>query len=412
MEEQILQEAYRKLFIALQKGGFPQIAQVAYELLQRPIIIVNAELKKLAQFPDKPLGDPIWDNYFDERVMTPQMTWQLLEDSIIKESETSEIPIWVNRSLLEELPRLVGNVKVNGVIEGYIGVLFPQKEYTNVHLRLTQLICQTAALEMQKNRHQESSHKAITMAFISDLFQGKIKTQKELIRWTESLKIKLAPRFCVVVTVGDQEKTTLHYVKSIVDQTEPNMFATVLEEKLCILVTKLPKHITPWDFIKTRTKQINNILNMYKLDSGISDIFDNLSHLGNYKYQAEQALKVGRIYRPNQNIFIYNDLVLENMMSYVRENIDPQNYLHPALEFLRLYDRKNGTEYLETLRIYITSMCRNYDTIEKMHIHRNTLLYRIKKIEELTGTSLDDERFCALLLCNFYLLEGHIVTRT
>ena len=94
-------------------------------------------------------------------------------------------------------------------------------------------------------------------------------------------------------------------------------------------------------------------------------------------------------------------------MFNVREYIEPQNYIHPAIETLRVYDRQNGTEYLKTLNVYITSMCRHSATIKKLHIHRNTLLYRLKKIEELTGNSLEDERFCALLLCNFYLLNGN-----
>lgn len=41
-----------------------------------------------------------------------------------------------------------------------------------------------------------------------------------------------------------------------------------------------------------------------------------------------------------------------------------------------------------------------------MHIHRNTLFYRLNRIQELTGISLDDVRLCALLLNNFYLLQS------
>ncbi|KGP75950.1 hypothetical protein JT05_07690 [Desulfosporosinus sp. Tol-M] len=104
-------------------------------------------------------------------------------------------------------------------------------------------------------------------------------------------------------------------------------------------------------------------------------------------------------------MYSYRDFVLENMMSYVRESIDPLNYLHPSIEILRLYGQKNGTAYLQTLRIYINSMCNHSKTIAKMHIHRNTLLYRLNKTQELCGISLEDERICALLLCNFYLFR-------
>ncbi|HHT88522.1 MAG TPA: hypothetical protein GX002_05895 [Clostridiales bacterium] len=406
-DKEILIKAYKKMFLALEKGGFNSIAEAGFEIINLPIIIVDAQLKKLAQYPDKPIGDPIWDKYFDIHEMTPQMTWQLLEDSVINETENSEIPVWINRSLAEDIPRLVGNVRIDGVVEGYVGVLFPNKEYHDIHVQLTQLICRTAAIEMQKNFHHRSSRNALIMAFVRDLFQGKIRNHREFNRWTESLRLNLEPRFCVVVTSGDREKTTLHYVKNIVDETEPTMYAAVIEDKLYVLVTKLSDNITPEDFLKTRVKQIDYLLNMYKLESGVSNIFDDLLSIGTYKYQAEQALNVGRSCRPEANIFVYNELVLENIMFNVREYIEPQNYIHPAIETLRVYDRQNGTEYLKTLNVYITSMCRHSATIKKLHIHRNTLLYRLKKIEELTGNSLEDERFCALLLCNFYLLNGN-----
>lgn len=405
VNDQIFEKAYEQMFLALEKGGFYSIAEAAYRLIKMPIIIVNAELKKLAQYPNKTIGDPIWDKYFNEHEMTAQMTWQLLEDSIIKDSESSEMPVWLDRSLVEDIPRLVGNIKIDGVIEGYVGVLFPGREYSDIHVKLTKLVCQTVAIEMQKDFHHRSSRNALIMAFISDLFRGKIKTQKQFARWTESLKLALVPRFCVVVTAGDREKTTLHYVKNIVDKTEPTMYAAVIEDKLYVLVTKLKDKITPREFLNTRVKQVDYLLSMYKLESGVSDIFDNLSSIEIYKYQAEQALNVGRSSRPRDNIFVYNDIVLENIMSSIREHIDSHNYIHPAIEILRVHDQKNGTEYLKTLKIYITAMCRHHVTIKRLHIHRNTLLYRLKKIEELTETSLEDERFCALLLCNFYLLN-------
>jgi Sugar diacid utilization regulator len=398
--------AYQKLFIALQKGGLSQIAQIAYELLQRPIIIVNAELKKLVQYPNKPLGDPIWDVYLDESAMTPQMMWQLIDDSIIRQSENSQIPFWANWGLVENIPRLVGNVKINGVIEGYVGVLFQQKDYTDLHVKITQLVCQAVALEMQKQARSESSRYAMVEAFISDLFQEKIGTREELARWKKSFNIIMAPYFCIAVVEGDEwEKTTLYYLRNLVETSGKNIYCTVLENRLYILFVEIGRNLTLEDFTETRARKITDILNMYNLSAGISDNFDELIDLGKYKYQAEQALKVGRRCIPGLNLYSYREFILENMMFCVRENIEPQNYLHPAIEMLHLHDRKNGTEYLQTLRVYITSMCSHARTIKKLHIHRNTLLYRVKKIEEITGISLDNERVCALLLCNFYLLE-------
>ena len=114
---------------------------------------------------------------------------------------------------------------------------------------------------------------------------------------------------------------------------------------------------------------------------------------------------LGRRYAPQNNVHWYTELIFENMISHMSENLKSYNYMHPLLETLDDYDQKNNTEYLKTLKVYITSMCSTSKTVERMHIHRNTLLYRLKKIEELTDSSLDNERLAATLLNNFYLLE-------
>ncbi|MCC8067408.1 MAG: helix-turn-helix domain-containing protein [Clostridiales bacterium] len=64
--------------------------------------------------------------------------------------------------------------------------------------------------------------------------------------------------------------------------------------------------------------------------------------------------------------------------------------IHPALHILKEYDGKNHTVLYETLKEYLDCE-RNYvRTAEKLFIHRNTLLYRLKRIQELTNTDLDD----------------------
>lgn len=64
--------------------------------------------------------------------------------------------------------------------------------------------------------------------------------------------------------------------------------------------------------------------------------------------------------------------------------------VHPAVQKLRSYDEKNNTQLLETLKVYIECE-RNYaETARRMHIHRNTLLYRIQRINEISETDFDD----------------------
>lgn len=407
MDERLLNTAYQKLFEALHKGGIDQICQTAHELLGKPVLIVNEELRKLAQYPDKLLGDPLWDALWQNGAFTPEMVWQLRDDALMEKSEQSDVPTWVDWGLVKNIPRLVCNVKVEGVIEGYVGVFFQANTYDDLDVQITKLVSQTVGMELQKQQHTRSTrYPAIITTFISDLFQGMVKTEEELSRWEKSMSIRLKPPFYVAAIGGDDRvSTTLHYMRATLIASSNNIFGTVLEGRLYILFSEVNARQEYSEYFKGQVHQIADMLNMYSLSAGMSIPFDNLLDLENYKYQAERALELGKLYRPSGRIHSYRELAFENMLSYIRENITPENYLHPAIGVLEKYDGENHTEYLKTLSTYITCMCNPSRTIEKMHIHRNTLLYRLNKIVDLTNLDLGNMKQCALLLNNFYISE-------
>ncbi|WP_416386792.1 helix-turn-helix domain-containing protein [Blautia producta] len=85
-------------------------------------------------------------------------------------------------------------------------------------------------------------------------------------------------------------------------------------------------------------------------------------------------------------------------------NHDHVTISHPALSVLDRYDCRNHTELKKTLKEYLNCE-RNYvKTAARLYIHRNSLLYRLKRIEELTGIDLDNEEIRLHLMLS-YLLE-------
>ena len=59
----------------------------------------------------------------------------------------------------------------------------------------------------------------------------------------------------------------------------------------------------------------------------------------------------------------------------------------------------------ETLHCYLTNERALLRTADLLDIHRTTLLYRIRRIEELTGLHLDDEKTRFDLLLSFRLMD-------
>ncbi|MCD8217944.1 MAG: helix-turn-helix domain-containing protein [Clostridiales bacterium] len=82
--------------------------------------------------------------------------------------------------------------------------------------------------------------------------------------------------------------------------------------------------------------------------------------------------------------------------------------LHPALKILRGYDAVHHTDFYETLHIYLKKERNIAETARQMHLHRNTLLYRLKRLEELVPADLDDDRTRLHLLLSFEIVADSI----
>ena len=78
--------------------------------------------------------------------------------------------------------------------------------------------------------------------------------------------------------------------------------------------------------------------------------------------------------------------------------------IHPAISCLLDYDKENQTDFLDTLMVYLECE-RNYaDTARALFIHRNSLLYRIQRIQALTGLDLDDPSIRLHLILSLKML--------
>ena len=94
------------------------------------------------------------------------------------------------------------------------------------------------------------------------------------------------------------------------------------------------------------------------------------------------------------------------MLNYVKETL--RNHLsidiwRRELQLLKNYDEKHQTEYYHTLYMYLLEERNQTLTAQKLHIHRNTLVKRIGRIQELIPVDLSDTQTRLQLLFSFFV---------
>lgn len=85
------------------------------------------------------------------------------------------------------------------------------------------------------------------------------------------------------------------------------------------------------------------------------------------------------------------DLALPFLLRVLKNEPASADLLHPALSALATYDAESGSELATTLEAYVSLGCNQMECARQLHVHLNTLKYRLKRICEITGLDFKNQ---------------------
>lgn len=103
---------------------------------------------------------------------------------------------------------------------------------------------------------------------------------------------------------------------------------------------------------------------------------------------------------------------LAYMMHKISAEDIPHALIHPALRQLYLYDKVRGTDLYRSLYYYLFFEQSIQKGAEAVHVHRNSYLYRIQRIRDLTGINTDDPKERVYLLFSYFLEDAAHLTES
>ena len=183
----------------------------------------------------------------------------------------------------------------------------------------------------------------------------------------------------------------------------PNSFGVVRDNEIIILITYRERRFDyPYD-----TEQLNKILERNDGYMGIGNGTRDLSALHLLfkllRHMVRLAMQIGvgqetRVFTFERlGMYLTIDLAAIGFKAFT--GTDGVMYLgHPAVIFLTRYDEEKNSNLRAVLYFYLLSDKSISETARRLHIHRNTVMYKIRKVCELCGLDLDNNYLCERLL--------------
>lgn len=125
-----------------------------------------------------------------------------------------------------------------------------------------------------------------------------------------------------------------------------------------------------------------------QISMGVSSACRELPKCNGAYDEALKALKIGMKITGVGSVTHFGDLGLYRIMTTIDNKDELEGLYRHSIGKLVEYDLHNGTTFLVSLQVYCESNFNIKKTAEKLHLHYNSLQYRLKKISEITGIDL------------------------
>lgn len=193
----------------------------------------------------------------------------------------------------------------------------------------------------------------------------------------------------LVKTEGSKDVYPHEVIQSLLANRSKD-FVVALDDENTVLIKEL-KTGDDYKEVEKTAKMIVDTLNtelMIKAFIGIGSIVDNIRDIGRSVKEAQTAIQVGSIFESEKLIVNYNKLGIGRLIYQL-----PTTLCKLFLKEVFKEDSFNclDAETLLTIQKFFENNLNVSETSRQLYVHRNTLVYRLDKIQKLTG--LDIRKF-------------------
>ena len=381
--------------------GVQHILDIGYGLLSNPIVILNGN-KLLARTTNNQIDDPLWDELIIAGYFSPK-TMDFFKEEWSQHFACTDGPILLQSKTLKH-DRIISNIELGNGSVAHLVVVENNRPFRNEDYEIIALICKVISSELKHSKFYHNIDSAMYETLVYDILDGKICEDEIIDLRLSNLSWKTKKYLTVLVADILQYNNTYAYLsffRDLFEQVTENCHTFIYNNLIVMLIGKDHENNNPMkDLVK-----LEEVIKENSIYCGIGRSFEKMSDLKKSYEQAIIALSIGQRLNKSTPIYNYCDLEIFHMIELLVENEDVMDFCSPALLSLIDHDKKNSTSYAETLYIYLKSGKNSNNSAKILHIHRNTMCYRLNRIEELTNIDWYNGNLLAQIYLSFGILK-------
>ena len=383
--------------VVLEGGGIDLLARTLYQIIDQIVLILDQKLKVIALAAN---GKKSAELFIPEKKLLEQFA-DNKQPIRLKETEH-------NFSLI------IAPVVVSGEIYGYVAVVETgSRKMEELYYTAVQQAATVVALEMMKEKEKLETRKRLEANLIEDLLNEEYKSPQTIIQRAHYLGWDFERVYLVLIIDIDNfeeyfwEKKDEEHMQEIKEKLKEIVQQEFLFlNKEAILIFRSDSLVVFFDcegleeseikakvinFSERIREKINRQISQVSVTIGIGNYYPEVMGLKKSYFEASKAVNIGKSIKRDSDIFHYQDLGIYRVLVKCKDDPELREFYQEILGLVKKYDRKNGEEeMLKTIEALLKHFGNKSKAAEELCIHRNSLNYRLNKIEKITARTFAD----------------------
>lgn len=396
MEQAVIFNALQEIYIMFQNWdrsihdsliqnlGLSHLIQISEPFLENPLLIFDFGMKLLAHSKSNVAADEIFPNVIEQGALTSDMVTLFQQENIF--DILKEKGIYISETEKDNRHKeIIKLFYIDGKPAGYCVLVLVNHSEIAYTRAVFENFFESAQISLKKMMHGLKTEGFMYEYLLIDLLENETTNPAVIKDRLKYINLPFSSVFYLcLLELHTPGSITIPFLLHQFQQLIPEARIFEYHGQIIILIfnqTKTdPIHYTE-QFPYLYRHLLSEIRN-YGIFCGISRPFYEIIQIKSAYREAQITIRSAVKYMKSASSFFF----FENLSLQILCDLDesPDGYQaarHTKLEQLLADDKANQTNYAQILYTYLTTECQATKAAEILHMHRNNVIYHIRRME-------------------------------
>ncbi|GAC1427610.1 MAG: PucR family transcriptional regulator [Ktedonobacteraceae bacterium] len=308
------------------------------------------------------------------------------------------------------LARVVEPILIRHEIVGYLSLIGDESSFDYSERLVLNHVTPIFAIEFARERERSEVEGRYHVEAFMNVLQGQYQQPEEILARVRHLGYDLTgPQIVVLFEAASNEEdaTLLQWTRRIREEMVrawPTCWLMSDAQRITVLVPVVALAdeeqqgeteeeqtlVARIERFTSRLQQNRGNVSLPLFSCGIGRMAMHVQGIPQSFREAQRAVEIGRRLFGEGKIHSFARLGIYRLLFYLDGQSELTTFYQEMLGPLLDYDARHDGTYIKTLECYFQYNGNLSQTARTMHFHRNSLIYRLERIEEILGRSLED----------------------